>query len=279
MHGILYHLTCMKPCKSWNNKCHINWHVPDFFHAKKASPTWRTIPDSKQPETQTWMELIYITTRALFLLWAQEAPAVCKGLIKCGKMALVSLLRQFDRSLFDFVAVFLLQQFLIEVTSKFWDSSVSPYPWKRQAKKWRHCWSWSINLLGILPGSWACSQRPSANKRSKMPDVCANLRACRQLAGQCFRSWNTKTYAASSPHSVVAGLCPLMLTSSWTKKARNPQKRELVPSSTFYSLWLLPFPKLSESHWEFPSWTPQQALFSLGKALGQCLRGIDPHGT
>lgn len=143
-------------------------------------------------------------------------------------MALVSLLRQFDRSLFDFVAVFLLQQFLIEVTSKFWDSAVSPYPWKRQAKKWRHWWSWSINLLG----SRACSQRPSANKRSKMPDVCANLRACRQLAGQCFRSWNTKTCAASSPHSVVAGLCPLMLTSSWTKKARNPQKRELVPSST-----------------------------------------------
>ena len=142
------------------------------------------------------MELIYITTRAFSLLWAQEAPAVCKGLIKCGKMALASLLRQFDRSLFDFVAVFLLQQFLIEVTSKFWDSAVSPYPWKRQAKKWRHCWSWSINLLGILPGSWDCSQRPSTNKRSKMPDVCANLRACRQLAGQCLRSWNTKTCAA-----------------------------------------------------------------------------------
>lgn len=45
------------------------------------------------------------------------------------------------------------------------------------------------------------------------------------------------------------------------------------------SLWLLPFPKLSESHWEFPSWTPQQALFSIGKALGQSLRGNDPHGT
>lgn len=180
---------------------------------------------------------------------------------------------------FRFCRGFSTATILVEVTSKFWDSAVSPYRWKRQAKKWRHCWSWSINLLGILPGSWACSQRPSANKRSKMPDVCANLRACRQLAGQCFRSWHTKTCAASSPHSVVAGLCPLMLTSSWTKQARNPQKRELVPSSTFYSLWPLPFPKLSESNWEFASWTPQQALLSLRKALGQCLRGNDPQGT
>ncbi len=152
-------------------------------------------------KTQLGWKWSNYTHRAL--LWAQEAPGGMQGFDQMWQSGIgFTATSMWQKSLFDPSAVFLLQQFFDRGALNVLDSAVSSDPWKHR----HHCWSWSINLLGILLGSWACSQRPSVNKRTKLPDVCG---------------WNTKTRTASSPRSGFAfvWVCPLTLTSSWAKKA------------------------------------------------------------
>ena len=82
---------------------------------------------------------------------------------------------------FDFVAVFLLQQFCDRGALKFFGFCGVILSLKKQTKKWRHCWSWSTNLLGILPGSWACSQRPSVKTCKQTLQIAWCLRKLESL--------------------------------------------------------------------------------------------------